>query len=128
FEHSAAALDRFYDVDAFPVGSPEQRRVAVLFNDISERRSAEARLREASRLEAIGELAGGVAHEANNQMSVVLGLADFVLRRGDIPAPVRQDVEQMRRAAERTALVTAQLLAFGRRQLLRPAVLDVNGV
>jgi PAS domain S-box-containing protein len=128
FENAAAALDRFYDVDAFRVGSPEQRRVAVLFNDISERRRSEERLREASRLEAVGELAGGVAHEANNQMSVILGLADFVLRRGDVAAPVRDDVEQMRRAAERTALVTAQLLAFGRRQLLRPAVLDLNRV
>ena len=128
FEDSATALGRYYDVDAFRVGSPAQRRVAVLFNDISERRGAEERLREASRLEAVGELAGGVAHEANNQMSVVLGLADFVLRRGDIPTAVREDVEQMRRAAERTALVTAQLLAFGRRQMLHPAVLDLNSV
>jgi PAS domain S-box-containing protein len=119
---------RWFDVDAFRVGDPGSHRVALLFHEISERKRTEERLREASRLEAVGELAGGVAHEANNQMSVVLGLSEFVLRRDDLPRDVRDDVEQMRRAAERTALVTAQLLAFGRRQLLRPSVLDPNQV
>ena len=129
FEQAAEPMGgRWFDVDAFPFGEPGQHRVALLFHEISERKRTEERLREASRLEAVGELAGGVAHEANNQMSVVLGLSDFVLRRGDLPREVREDVEQMRRAAERTALVTAQLLAFGRRQLLQPAVLDLGDV
>jgi CheY-like chemotaxis protein len=67
-----------------------------------------------------------VAHETHNQMSVVLAAAAFILRRSDIPAEVRTDVEHVRRAAERTSAVTAQLLAFSRRQILRPAVLDLD--
>ncbi|MGH7498358.1 MAG: ATP-binding protein, partial [Gemmatimonadales bacterium] len=94
--------------------------------DITERRRAEAQLRQVDRLEAVGQLAGGVAHEANNQMSVILGCAEFVLKREDIPGVVRDDVEHIRRAAERTAGITQQLLAFSSRQLLHLQVLDVN--
>jgi PAS domain S-box-containing protein len=94
--------------------------------DITQRRDTEEQLRQAHRMESIGRLAGGVAHEANNQMSVVIGATDFILRRTDVPPAVRSDVESVRRAAERTATVTAQLLAFSRRQVLKPQVLDLN--
>ncbi|HEU4680779.1 MAG TPA: ATP-binding protein, partial [Gemmatimonadales bacterium] len=96
--------------------------------DVTERRVAEERLRQAHRMESVGRLAGGVAHEANNQMSVVLGAAYFILRRPDVPEAVRADAEFIQKAAERTAAVTAQLLAFSRRQILRPEVLDLNAV
>jgi CheY-like chemotaxis protein len=89
---------------------------------------AEERLRQAHRMESVGRLAGGVAHEANNQMSVVLGAAEFILRRPDVPEAVRVDAEFIRKAAERTAAVTAQLLAFSRRQILKFEVLDLNAV
>jgi two-component system cell cycle sensor histidine kinase/response regulator CckA len=94
--------------------------------DVTERRATEEQLRHAHRMESVGRLAGGVAHEANNQMSVVLSAADFVLRRHDIPEAVRMDMDYIRRAAERTAAVTSQLLAFSRRQILSPQVLDLN--
>ena len=96
--------------------------------DVTERRMAEERLRQAQRMESVGRLAGGVAHEANNQMSVVLGSAAFILRRSDVPEAVRVDTEFIQKAAERTAAVTAQLLAFSRRQILKPEVLDLNAV
>jgi PAS domain S-box-containing protein len=96
--------------------------------NVTERRNAEEQLRQAHRMESVGRLAGGVAHEANNQMSVVLGSADFILGRTDVPEAVRVDVEFIRKAAERTAAVTAQLLAFSRRQVLRPEILDLNTV
>ena len=96
--------------------------------DVTDRRLAEERLRQAHRMESVGRLAGGVAHEANNQMSVILGAADFILRRTDVPEAVRTDVEFVQKAAERTAAVTAQLLAFSRRQILNPEVFDVNAV
>jgi PAS domain S-box-containing protein len=96
--------------------------------DITERRMAEERMRQAHRMESVGRLAGGVAHETNNQMSVVLAAADFILDRADVPEAVRADVEFMRKAAERTAAVTAQLLAFSRRQILKPKVLDLNAI
>jgi two-component system, cell cycle sensor histidine kinase and response regulator CckA len=94
--------------------------------DITERKAMEERLRQAQRIDSVGQLAGGIAHEANNMMSVVLGCADYVLRRSDLPEPVREDVEQIWRAANRTAGVTQQLLAFSRRQMLQPQVLDLN--
>ncbi len=96
--------------------------------DVTDRRTAEEQLRLAHHMESVGRLAGGVAHEANNQMSVVIGAAHFILARPDIPPAVRTDAEFIRKAAERTAAVTAQLLAFSRRQVLRPQVLDLNGV
>jgi two-component system cell cycle sensor histidine kinase/response regulator CckA len=94
--------------------------------DITERRRAEEQLRQVDRLEAVGQLAGGVAHEANNQMSVILGCAEFVLQRNDLPEPARLDVEHIQRAAERTAGITQQLLAFSSRQLLHLRVIEVN--
>ncbi len=94
--------------------------------DITERRRAEQQLRQVDRLEAVGRLAGGVAHEANNQMSVILGCAEFLLKRGDLAEEVRQDVEHIQRAAERTAGITRQLLAFSSRQRLHLQVLEVN--
>jgi two-component system, cell cycle sensor histidine kinase and response regulator CckA len=94
--------------------------------DVTERKHVEERLRQAQRMESVGQLAGGIAHEANNMMSVVLGCADYVLQRSDLSEPVRQDVEQIWKAAKRTAGVTQQLLAFSRRQVLQPQTLDLN--
>jgi PAS domain S-box-containing protein len=94
--------------------------------DVTERRLSEERIRHAHRMESVGRLAGGVAHEANNQMSVVLGASSFVLMNRELPPEVRSDVELIQRAAERTATVTAQLLAFSRRQVMNPRVLDLN--
>ena len=96
--------------------------------DLTARRQAEDRLRQAERIEVVGQLAGGMAHEANNQMSVVLGAASFILARKDLPDPVRQDVDYIRQAAERTASITRQLLAFSRRQILKPEVVNLNAV
>jgi PAS domain S-box-containing protein len=102
--------------------------LAGVCTDVTERRSTEERLRQAHRMESVGRLAGGVAHEANNQMSVVLGAAEFILRRPDVPEAVRVDVEFIQKAAERTAAITSQLLAFSRRQILRPEILSLNTV
>jgi PAS domain S-box-containing protein len=96
--------------------------------DVTERRLSEERLRQAHRMESAGRLAGGVAHETNNQMSVILGATDFILRRNDVPEAVRADVEFVQKAAKRTAAVTGQLLAFSRRQILKPEMLDLNAV
>jgi PAS domain S-box-containing protein len=94
--------------------------------DVTERKLIEERLRQAQRMDSVGQLAGGIAHEANNMMSVVLGCADYVLQRTDLPTEVREDVDQIWRAAKRTAGITQQLLAFSRRQMLQPQVLDLN--
>ncbi|HET6577021.1 MAG TPA: ATP-binding protein [Gemmatimonadales bacterium] len=96
--------------------------------DITERRETMERLQRAQRMESVGKLAGGIAHEVNNMMSVVLGCSEFVLRRADLHPAVRADIEQVRQAAERSAAITAQLLAFSRRQMLQPVALDLGAV
>jgi PAS domain S-box-containing protein len=107
-----------------PAGTPLY--VTGFSMDVTDRKTMEERLRQAQRMDSVGQLAGGIAHEANNMMSVVLGCADYVLQRADLPDPVRQDVDQIWRAAKRTAGITQQLLAFSRRQMLQPQVLDLN--
>ena len=96
--------------------------------DVTDRRTAEEQLRLAHQMESVGRLAGGVAHETNNQMSVVIERRRLHPGASRSPAAVRADAEYIRRAAERTAAVTAQLLAFSRRQVLRTQVLDLNAV
>ena len=94
--------------------------------DITERRQMEEQLGQVQRMDAVGRLAGGVAHEVNNMMTAILGFTDLLLdpaRPGD---PRRADLLQIRKAAERAATVTAQLLAFSRRQLRQPRVVDMN--
>jgi two-component system cell cycle sensor histidine kinase/response regulator CckA len=95
--------------------------------DVEDRWLAEERLRHADRMESVGRLAGGIAHEANNQMTVILGAAEF-LGRAVREEAARADLEHIRRAARRTAAITQQLLAFSRRQVLQPRIVDLNSV
>ena len=101
---------------------------ASIKRDVTEQRAAAERLREAQRMRAVGQLAGGVAHEANNQMLVVLGASHFLLKRPDLPAGMREDLQHIHQAAQRTAAITQQLLAFGRRQVLRLEDVALNRV
>jgi two-component system, cell cycle sensor histidine kinase and response regulator CckA len=92
---------------------------------LEERRELEDQLRHAQRLEAIGRLAGGVAHDFNNLLSVIIGYSDFALARTR-DDELRRDVEQIRKSADRAALLTRQLLVFSRRQKVEPRLLDLN--
>jgi two-component system, cell cycle sensor histidine kinase and response regulator CckA len=120
----------FYSFNAAPILDASGTIVAAVsaFHDVTHRRRVEQHLRQVQQMDAVGRLAGGVAHEANNQMSVVLSASAFVLQHEELPEGVRMDVESIKRAAERTAVVTAQLLAFSRRQILRPHSIDLNEV
>jgi len=93
--------------------------------DVTERLHLEEQLRNAQQLEAIGRLAGGVAHDFNNILSIIMGHAELLLASG-VEERLRNGLEQMRRAAERAASLTQQLLAFSRKQVLQPKVLDLN--
>jgi PAS domain S-box-containing protein len=97
-------------------------------SDITERRRLEKQLQQAHRLESIGRLAGGVAHDFNNLMTAVIGLAEIGGR--DLPAdhPARADFREIRETAERAAALTQQLLAFSRRQFVQPRIVDLNDV
>jgi two-component system cell cycle sensor histidine kinase/response regulator CckA len=120
---------RHFITRAAPVLAPDGsvREWIGTVTDVEDRWLAEERLRQAERMESVGRLAGGVAHEANNQMTVVLGASEFLLRRLKAPE-AREDVEHIRRAAHRTAAITQQLLAFSRRQVLQPQIVDLNAI
>ena len=96
--------------------------------DITERKRLESELRQAQKLEAIGQLAGGVAHDFNNLLTVITGRSHLAL--GQLPADhiIRRHIELIQTTAERAAALTRQLLAFSRKQVLEPKVLDVNAV
>jgi PAS domain S-box-containing protein len=100
--------------------------VLVLTTDITERRQLEDQLRQAGKMEAVGQLAGGVAHDFNNILTAILGYADLLA--ADLPAADRrlEDVDEIRKAARRATALTRQLLAFSRKQVLEPRVLGLN--
>jgi two-component system cell cycle sensor histidine kinase/response regulator CckA len=96
--------------------------------DITERKRLESELRQAQKLEAIGQLAGGIAHDFNNLLTVITGRSHLAL--GQLPADhaVRRHIDLIQTTAERAAALTRQLLAFSRKQILEPKVLDVNAI
>jgi two-component system, cell cycle sensor histidine kinase and response regulator CckA len=100
----------------------------ITVQDLTELKRAEERLRRAQRLEAAGRLAGGVAHEVNNMMTIILGFSDLLVRSGAVAPERHRDVEEIRRAATRAGKITQQLLAFSRQQILQPADLQLNDV
>jgi PAS domain S-box-containing protein len=116
--HSRADIVRTAD------GRPA--RMIGTVQDITDRRQLEEQLRQSQKLEAIGRLAGGVAHDLNNALTAIGGYAELALAEMTADHSARLDVEEIRRAAERAASVTRQLLAFSRKQLLEPRVFDVN--
>ncbi len=96
--------------------------------DVTERKHLEDQVRHSLKLEAIGQLAGGVAHDFNNLLTVITGYAETLLAALDPADPKVADVVEIRRAAERAAMLTQQLLAFSRKQVLRPEVVDANEI
>jgi hypothetical protein len=107
----------------------------LVFRDVTERKRAEATLRErdeqlrqAQRMEALGRLAGGVAHDFNNLLMVIVGRSQLLLERMGEADPLREDIDEIRRAGEQGAALTAQLQASTRRQLARPKLIELNGL
>ena len=94
--------------------------------DVTDRVHLEEQLRNAQQLEAIGRLAGGVAHDFNNILSIIMGHGELLLMALGGDERARSGLEQIRRAADRAASLTQQLLAFSRKQVLQPKVLDLN--
>ena len=99
-----------------------------VMGDITEQRRAEEQLRASQRLEAVGRLAGGIAHDFNNLLVVINGYAELAMERLSTADPLHQDLTEILQAGTRAATLTQKLLAFSRKQLLRPAVLNINDV
>jgi signal transduction histidine kinase len=132
--------------DAGDAFAPEEIRLLTLFanqaalalanaqlyaaarRELDERKSAEAQLQQAQRMEAVGVLAGGVAHEFNNMLTVIEGNVELALTDLDASDPERQALATVVSTAQRAAALTRQLLAFSRRQVLQPRELDLNAL
>ena len=118
--HFAAALVR--DAD----GKPDY--VIAMAEDVTEQRQLEEQLRQSQKLEAIGRLAGGVAHDFNNMLTAIGGYTALALEHAQDGSALHDDLEEVRKATDRAALLTRQLLAFSRKQVLMPELLNLNGI
>jgi PAS domain S-box-containing protein len=116
----AVALVR--DADAKPA------YVIGMAEDVTEQRQLEEQLRQSQKLEAIGRLAGGVAHDFNNMLTAIGGYTTLALEHASAGSELHGDLEEIRKATDRAALLTRQLLAFSRKQMLIPELLNLNGV
>jgi PAS domain S-box-containing protein len=99
-----------------------------IIEDVTDRVRLEGQLRQGQKMEAVGRLAGGIAHDFNNLLTVIMGHSDLALQQLDAGTPLHRDVEAIRHAGTSAAVLTRQLLAFSRKQILQPQILDLNGV
>jgi PAS domain S-box-containing protein len=115
---------------SFPVrdDAGQMIRIAGMAEDVTEKRQREMQLRQSQKMQAIGRLAGGVAHDFNNLLSVIFGHSALLAASFPSQERLRDSVAEINRAAERAAALTQQLLAFGRRQVVDPKVLDLGSV
>jgi two-component system, cell cycle sensor histidine kinase and response regulator CckA len=102
--------------------------VQGIARDVTERKQLEEQLRQSQKMEAIGQLAGGVAHDFNNLLTAINGYSALALQRIDSSSSIKSYLEEIKKAGDRAANLTRQLLAFGRKQILQPVALDLNGV
>ena len=102
--------------------------ILCFLRDITKERNLEAQFRQAQKMEAIGTLAGGIAHDFNNLLTVTIGYCDLALARIGALDPLRHDLEEIRKASDRSAALTRQLLAFSRKQILVPKVINLGDV
>jgi PAS domain S-box-containing protein len=106
---------------ALPAGN-----LLATLRDVTDRKRLEEQLRQAQKMEAVGRLAGGVAHDFNNVLTAIFGYADLMAEEVPASSAARQDLDEIRKAAQRATALTRQLLAFSRQQVLAPVVLSMN--
>jgi two-component system cell cycle sensor histidine kinase/response regulator CckA len=127
-DNDGGDLDQTVDVSGVALREADGSVSGLILrlSDITVQRRLEAQLVQSQKLQAVGQLAGGIAHDFNNLLTAMLGAAEMVLERPGVELETRQDVDQIRRSAERGAALVRQLLAFGRQQTLQPKVIRIN--
>lgn len=135
FQHRSGAWRWGEAVAANHLSSPAIRAIVINHRDVTERKEAEEglkrsqeQLRQAQKMEAVGRLAGGIAHDFNNVLTAIFGYTDLLIDQFGVDDPRRSDIVEIRRSAERAASLTRQLLAFSRKQVMQPRLLDLNDV
>jgi len=118
----------YADISTTPMAVGGRPHNVAFFTDVTERRQLEEQLRQSQKLEAIGHLAGGIAHDFNNLLMVLMGYCDLMKERLGAGDPLAADLARIEGCAKRATALTRQLLAFSRKQTLRPTVLDLNRV
>ena len=103
-------------------------RQFVIYEDVTRQRELQAQLQQAMKMEAVGHLAGGVAHDFNNLLTVITGYSELLLQKIGKESPMHGEVEEIKRAGERAASLTQQLLAFSRKQIIKPKVLHLDSL
>jgi signal transduction histidine kinase/ActR/RegA family two-component response regulator len=103
-------------------------RMVGIMENVTDFRRLEDQFRQAQKMEAVGRLAGGIAHDFNNLLTTILGYSHLILGQMPPEDPQRLDVEEIRKAGDRAAALTKQLLAFSRKQVIEPKVLEVNAI
>jgi two-component system cell cycle sensor histidine kinase/response regulator CckA len=116
---------RLVEVSAELVELDKQTCVLAITKDVTDTKRLEEQFRQAQKMEAVGRLAGGVAHDFNNMLGVIIGYSELLQEQFE-SGPERKSIDEVKKAAERAAGLTRQLLAFSRQQVLSPAVLDLN--
>ncbi len=121
---------RWFQTIKMPLRSPEEGTATLLgvSTEITERKRLEEQLLQSQKMEAVGQLAGGVAHDFNNILTAIVGYTDLLAAELGTNEQQLEDLEEIRKAARRAAALTRQLLAFSRKQVLEPRIIDVNGV
>jgi len=114
------------EVHLSPVQTEDGGRITCILRDVTERKHLEEQLRQSQKMEALGRLAGGVAHDFNNLLTIIGGYAQMLLGSVKAKDPARRDLDSIVEAANRASALTRQLLAFSRRQVMQPKVLDLN--
>lgn len=118
------------EINAAPFRNPDGQIIGTLgaITDITDRRNLESQLRQSQKMESIGQLAAGVAHDFNNIVTIIQGHASLLEKSHTLPQDLEGSVEHIIGAAERAANLTRQLLTFSRKQVMQPKVLDINEV